>query len=118
MTTLVFGPYAMRCATANVEFYAQEIGVLTLVRLADGAGIKSSTYQYDEIKRDTPEIYRDASAGLRISGGTFPRNDGELENNAAQAKSRFEKAAELRNMLDDCAYDGRPGVSPRLLPNN
>ena len=109
-----FGPYAHAGALRQtLNFMRKKFGVLTFGRGSPTEReLKSSTYQVpmrlSEITRRA--LSRTCRAGLRISRRAFAGNDGGAgrRNAKAAAKLDFEKAAELRNMLEDLRRTTRP----------
>jgi excinuclease ABC subunit C len=102
-----FGPYAHAGALRQtLSFMRKKFGVLTFGRGSPtGREFKSSTYQVPmKLSEITPEIYRERVAqACEFLEGHSREMMAELEKQMrAQAeKLDFEKAAELRNMLDD-----------------
>jgi len=109
-----FGPYAHAGALRQtLNFMRKKIGVLTFGRGSPTEReLKSSTYQVPmKLSEITPEIYRERVAqACEFLEGHSREMMAELEKQMrAQAeKLDFEKAAELRNMLDDLRRTTRP----------
>ena len=109
-----FGPYAHAGALRQtLNFMRKKFGVLTFGRGSPTAReLKSSTYQVPmKLSEITPEIYRERVAqACEFLEGHSREMMAELEKQMrAQAeKLDFEKAAELRNMLDDLRRTTRP----------
>ena len=109
-----FGPYAHAGALRQtLNFMRKKFGVLTFGRGSPTEReLKSSTYQVPMKLSDiTPEIYRERVAqACEFLEGHSREMMAELEKQMrAQAeKLDFEKAAELRNMLDDLRRTTRP----------
>src|SRR3982750_1929627 len=102
-----FGPYAHAGALRQtLNFMRKKFGVLTFGRGAPREReLKSSTYQVPvRLSEINAEQYRQrvAQAGEFLEGHSRERID-PLEEQMRQAadKQDFEKAAELRNMIDD-----------------
>src|SRR6184192_4134577 len=102
----------------------KKFGVLTFGRGSPTEReLKSSTYQVPmKLSEITPEIYRERVAqACEFLEGHSREMMAELEKQMrAQAeKLDFEKAAELRNMLDDLThYASDAPLHPRLPPDN
>src|SRR5215475_13966382 len=109
-----FGPYAHAGALRQtLNFMRKKFGVLTFGRGSPTEReLKSSTYQVPmKLSEITPEIYRERVAqACDFLEGHSREMVAELEKQMrAQAeKLDFEKAAELRNMLDDLRRTTRP----------
>jgi excinuclease ABC subunit C len=109
-----FGPYAHAGALRQtLNFMRKKFGVLTFGRGSPTEReLKSSTYQVPmKLSEITPEIYRERVAqACEFLEGHSREMMAELEKQMrAQAeKLDFEKAAELRNMLDDLRRTTRP----------
>src|SRR5438105_2350199 len=109
-----FGPYAHAGALRQtLNFMRKKFGVLTFGRGSPTEReLKSSTYQVPmKLSEITPEIYRERVAqACEFLEGHSREMMAELEKEMrAQAeKLDFEKAAELRNMLDDLRRTTRP----------
>ena len=109
-----FGPYAHAGALRQtLNFMRKKFGVLTFGRGSPTEReLKSSTYQVPmKLIEITPEIYRERVAqACEFLEGHSREMMAELEKQMrAQAeKLDFEKAAELRNMLDDLRRTTRP----------
>lgn len=109
-----FGPYAHAGALRQtLNFMRKKFGVLTFGRGSPTEReLKSSTYQVPmKLSEITPEIYRERVAqACEFLEGQSREMMTELEKQMrAQAqKLDFEKAAELRNMLDDLRRTTRP----------
>jgi excinuclease ABC subunit C len=109
-----FGPYAHAGALRQtLNFMRKNFGVLTFGRGSPTEReLKSSTYQVPmKLSEITPEIYRERVAqACEFLEGHSREMMAELEKQMrAQAeKLDFEKAAELRNMLDDLRRTTRP----------
>src|SRR6476660_772143 len=109
-----FGPYAHAGALRQtLNFMRKKFGVLTFGRGSPTEReLKSSTYQVPmKLSEITPEIYRERVAqACEFLEGHSREMMTELEKQMrAQAeKLDFEKAAELRNMLDDLRRTTRP----------
>jgi len=109
-----FGPYAHAGALRQtLNFMRKRFGVLTFGRGSPTEReLKSSTYQVPmKLSEITPEIYRERVAqACEFLEGHSREMMAELEKQMrAQAeKLDFEKAAELRNMLDDLRRTTRP----------
>jgi excinuclease ABC subunit C len=109
-----FGPYAHAGALRQtLNFMRKKFGVLTFGRGSPTEReLKSSTYQVPmKLSEITPEIYRERVAqACDFLEGHSREMMAELEKQMrAQAeKLDFEKAAELRNMLDDLRRTTRP----------
>src|SRR6266508_1443452 len=109
-----FGPYAHAGALRQtLNFMRKKFGVLTFGRGSPTEReLKSSTYQVPmKLSEITPEIYRERVAqACEFLEGHSREMMAELEKQMrAQAeKLDFEKAAELRNMLDDLRSTTRP----------
>lgn len=109
-----FGPYAHAGALRQtLNFMRKKFGVLTFGRGSPTEReLKSSTYQVPmKLSEITPEIYRERVAqACEFLEGQSREMMAELEKQMrAQAqKLDFEKAAELRNMLDDLRRTTRP----------
>jgi excinuclease ABC subunit C len=109
-----FGPYAHAGALRQtLNFMRKKFGVLTFGRGSPTQReLKSSTYQVPmKLSEITPEIYRERVAqACEFLEGHSREMMAELEKQMrAQAeKLDFEKAAELRNMLDDLRRTTRP----------
>src|SRR6058998_810862 len=109
-----FGPYAHAGALRQtLNFMRKKFGVLTFGRGSPTEReLKSSTYQVPmKLSEITPEIYRERIAqACEFLEGQSREMMAELEKQMrAQAeKLDFEKAAELRNMLDDLRRTTRP----------
>ena len=109
-----FGPYAHAGALRQtLNFMRKKFGVLTFGRGSPTEReLKSSTYQIPmKLSEITPEIYRErvAQACVFLEGHSREMM-AELEKQmrAQVEKLDFEKAAELRNMLDDLRRTTRP----------
>ena len=102
-----FGPYANSGALRQtLNFLRKKFGVLTFGRGSPNEReLKSSTYQVPMRLADTtPEKYRERVAGAcEFLEGESHELIGQLETEmrAASGKLDFERAAELRNMVDD-----------------
>ena len=102
-----FGPYANSGALRQtLNFLRKKFGVLTFGRGSPNEReLKSSTYQVPMRLADTtPEKYRERVTGAcEFLGGDSHELIGQLENEmrAASGKLDFERAAALRNMVDD-----------------
>jgi excinuclease ABC subunit C len=102
-----FGPYAHAGALRQtLKFLRKKFGALTFGRGAPSEReLKSSTYQVPvKLSELTPEQYRErvAQACNFLEGQSqelIEQVDAEMR--GAAAKLEFERAAELRNMLDD-----------------
>jgi excinuclease ABC subunit C len=109
-----FGPYAHAGALRQtLNFMRKKFGVLTFGRGSPTEReLKSSTYQVPmKLSEITPEIYRERVVqACDFLEGHSREMMAELEKQMrAQAeKLDFEKAAELRNMLDDLRRTTRP----------
>jgi excinuclease ABC subunit C len=109
-----FGPYAHAGALRQtLNFMRKKFGVLTFGRGSPTEReLKSSTYQVPmKLSEITPEIYRErVGQACEFLEGHSREMMAELEKQMrAQAeKLDFEKAAELRNMLDDLRRTTRP----------
>src|SRR5213595_982581 len=109
-----FGPYAHAGALRQtLNFMRKKFGVLTFGRGSPTEReLKSSTYQVPmKLSEITPEIYRERIAqACEFLEGQSREMIAELEKQMrAQAeKLDFEKAAELRNMLEDLRRTTRP----------
>ena len=109
-----FGPYAHAGALRQtLNFMRKKFGVLTFGRGSPTEReLKSSTYQVPmKLSEITPEIYRERVAqACEFLEGHSREMIAELEKQMrAQAeKLDFEKAAELRNMLEDLRRTTRP----------
>jgi len=109
-----FGPYAHAGALRQtLNFMRKKFGVLTFGRGSPTEReLKSSTYQVPmKLSEITPEIYRERVAqACEFLEGHSREMMAELEKQMrTQAeKLDFEKAAELRNMLDDLRRTTRP----------
>jgi len=109
-----FGPYAHAGALRQtLNFMRKKFGVLTFGRGSPTEReLKSSTYQVPmKLSEITPETYRERVAqACEFLEGHSREMMAELEKQMrAQAeKLDFEKAAELRNMLDDLRRTTRP----------
>lgn len=109
-----FGPYAHAGALRQtLNFMRKKFGVLTFGRGSPTEReLKSSTYQVPMKLADiTAPVYRERVAmGCEFLEGHSRELMDELEKQmrAAAAKLDFEKAAELRNMLDDLRRTTRP----------
>src|SRR5437588_1676635 len=109
-----FGPYAHAGALRQtLNFMRKKFGVLTFGRGSPTEReLKSSTYQVPmKLSEITPAIYRERVAqACEFLEGHSREMMAELEKQMrAQAeKLDFEKAAELRNMLDDLRRTTRP----------
>ncbi|HKR53269.1 MAG TPA: excinuclease ABC subunit UvrC [Chthoniobacterales bacterium] len=109
-----FGPYAHAGALRQtLNFMRKKFGVLTFGRGSPTEReLKSSTYQVPmKLSEITPEIYRERVAqACEFLEGHSREMMAELEKQMrAQAeKLDFEKAAELRNMLEDLRRTTRP----------
>jgi excinuclease ABC subunit C len=109
-----FGPYAHAGALRQtLNFMRRKFGVLTFGRGSPTEReLKSATYQVPmKLSEITPEIYRERVAqACEFLEGHSREMMAELEKQMrAQAeKLDFEKAAELRNMLDDLRRTTRP----------
>jgi excinuclease ABC subunit C len=109
-----FGPYAHAGALRQtLNFMRKKFGVLTFGRGSPTEReLKSATYQVPmKLSEITPEIYRERVAqACEFLEGHSREMMAELEKQMrAQAeKLDFEKAAELRNMLDDLRRTTRP----------
>src|SRR5438046_1399164 len=109
-----FGPYAHAGALRQtLNFMRKKFGVLTFGRGSPTEReLKSSTYQVPmKLSEITPEIYRERVVqACEFLEGHSREMMAELEKQMrAQAeKLDFEKAAELRNMLDDLRRTTRP----------
>src|SRR5437899_349325 len=109
-----FGPYAHAGALRQtLNFMRKKFGVLTFGRGSPTEReLKSSTCQVPmKLSEITPEIYRERVAqACEFLEGHSREMMAELEKQMrAQAeKLDFEKAAELRNMLDDLRRTTRP----------
>src|SRR6266699_2413138 len=113
-TARYFGPYADAGALRQtLNLMRKKFGVLTFGRGSPTEReLKSSTYQVPmKLSEITPEIYRERVAqACEFLEGHSREMMAELEKQMrAQAeKLDFEKAAELRNMLDDLRRTTRP----------
>src|SRR2546421_5296921 len=102
-----FGPYAHAGALRQtLNFMRKRFGVLTFGRGSPTEReLKSSTYQVPiKLSEITPEIYREraAKACEFLEGHSREMIDAlEEQMQKAADKMEFEKAAELRNMIDD-----------------
>ena len=111
-----FGPFAHSGALRQtMNFMRKKFGVLTFGRGSPTEReLRSSTYQVPMKLADiSPEQYRArvALACEFMEGKSKELLDElELEMRAAAAKLDFEKAAELRNMLDDLRQTTKPMV--------
>ncbi|MGZ5025389.1 MAG: excinuclease ABC subunit UvrC, partial [Chthoniobacterales bacterium] len=109
-----FGPYAHAGALRQtLNFMRKKFGVLTFGRGAPTEReLKSSTYQVSvRLSEVTAEQYRDrvAQACDFLEGHSREMIDTlEAEMQKAAEKLDFEKAAELRNMLEDLRRTTRP----------
>src|SRR5438045_6285656 len=109
-----FGPYAHAGALRQtLNFMRKKFGVLTFGRGSPTKRkLKSSNYRVlMKLREITPEIYRELVAqACEFLEGHSREMMAELEKQMrAQAeKLDFEKAAELRNMLDDLRRTTRP----------
>ena len=109
-----FGPYAHAGALRQtLNFMRKKFGVLTFGRGSPTEReLKSSTYQVPmKLSEITPEIYRERVAqACEFLEGHSREMMAEVEKQMrAQAeKLDFEKAAELRNMLEDLRRTTRP----------
>ena len=109
-----FGPYAHAGALRQtLNFMRKKFGVLTFGRGSPTEReLKSSTYQVPmKLSEITPEIYRERVAqACEFLEGHSREMMAELEKQmrAQAAKLDFEKAAELRNMLEDLRRTTRP----------
>jgi len=109
-----FGPYAHAGALRQtLNFMRKKFGVLTFGRGSPTEReLKSSTYQVPmKLSEITPEIYRERIAqACEFLEGHSREMMAELEKQMrVQAeKLDFERAAELRNMLDDLRRTTRP----------
>jgi len=109
-----FGPYAHAGALRQtLNFMRKKFGVLTFGRGSPTEReLKSSTYQVPmKLSEIVPEIYRERVAqACEFLEGHSREMMAELEKQMrAQAeKLDFEKAAELRNMLEDLRRTTRP----------
>ena len=109
-----FGPYAHAGALRQtLNFMRKKFGVLTFGRGSPTEReLKSSTYQVPmKLSEIMPEIYRERVAqACEFLEGRSREMMAELEKQMrAQAeKLDFEKAAELRNMLEDLRRTTRP----------
>src|SRR5205085_2457113 len=109
-----FGPYAHAGALRQtLNFMRKKFGVLTFGRGSPTEReLKSSTYQVPmKLSEITPEIYRERVAqACEFLEGHSREMMAELEKQmrAKAEKLDFEKAAELRNMLDDLRRTTRP----------
>jgi excinuclease ABC subunit C len=109
-----FGPYAHAGALRQtLNFMRKKFGVLTFGRGSPTEReLKSSTYQVPmKLSEITPEIYRERVAqACEFLEGHSREMMAELgkQMRAQAEKLDFEKAAELRNMLDDLRRTTRP----------
>ena len=109
-----FGPYAHAGALRQtLNFMRKKFGVLTFGRGSPTEReLKSSTYQVPmKLSEITPEIYRERVAqACEFLEGHSREMMAELEKQMRAQAERldFEKAAELRNMLDDLRRTTRP----------
>ncbi|MEO7165945.1 MAG: excinuclease ABC subunit UvrC [Chthoniobacterales bacterium] len=109
-----FGPYAHAGALRQtLNFMRKKFGVLTFGRGSPTAReLKSSTYQVPmRLSEINAETYRDrvAQASDFLEGHSREMmNALEEEMRKAAAKLDFEKAAELRNMLEDLRRTTKP----------
>ncbi|HEY1769114.1 MAG TPA: excinuclease ABC subunit UvrC [Chthoniobacterales bacterium] len=109
-----FGPYAHAGALRQtLNFMRKKFGVLTFGRGAPTEReLKSATYQVPmRLSEINAEIYRErvAQAAEFLEGHSREMiNAVEGEMQKAAAKMDFEKAAELRNMLEDLRRTTRP----------
>jgi excinuclease ABC subunit C len=109
-----FGPYAHAGALRQtLGFMRKKFGVLTFGRGSPSEReLKSSTYQVPmRLGEITPEAYRQrvAEACDFLEGHSREMiNALEQEMQKAAAQLNFEKAAELRNMLDDLRRTTKP----------
>jgi excinuclease ABC subunit C len=109
-----FGPYAHAGALRQtLNFMRKKFGVLTFGRGSPTAReLKSSTYQVPmKLSEITAPIYRERVAqACEFLEGHSREMMAELEKQMREqaAKLDFEKAAELRNMLDDLRRTTRP----------
>ena len=109
-----FGPYAHAGALRQtLNFMRKKFGVLTFGRGAPTEReLKSSTYQVPmRLSEITAEIYRErvAQAAEFLEGHSREMmNAVEEEMRKAAEKLDFEKAAELRNMLEDLRRTTKP----------
>ena len=109
-----FGPYAHAGALRQtLNFMRKKFGVLTFGRGSPTEReLKSSTYQVPmRLSEIDPETYRQrvAQAAEFLEGHSREMMDAlEAEMQKAAAKLDFEKAAELRNMLDDLRRTTKP----------
>ncbi len=109
-----FGPYAHAGALRQtLNFMRKKFGVLTFGRGSPTEReLKSSTYQVPmKLSEITAPIYRERVAmGCEFLEGHSREMIAELEKQMREqaAKLDFEKAAELRNMLDDLRRTTRP----------
>jgi excinuclease ABC subunit C len=109
-----FGPYAHAGALRQtLNFMRKKFGVLTFGRGSPtGRELKSSTYQVPvRLSEITAEQYREraAQACAFLEGHSREMIDlleGEMQK--AAEKMDFEKAAELRNMIDDVRNTTKP----------
>jgi excinuclease ABC subunit C len=109
-----FGPFAHAGALRQtMTFMRKRFGVLTFGRGSPSEReLKSSTYQVPmKLAEVTPEQYRERiAAACEFLAGQSREMIGELEKQMQEAAGKldFEKAAELRNMLDDLRKTTRP----------
>ena len=109
-----FGPYAHAGALRQtLNFMRKKFGVLTFGRGSPTEReLKSSTYQVPmRLSEIDPETYRQrvAQAAEFLEGHSREMMEAlEAEMQKAAAKLDFEKAAELRNMLDDLRRTTKP----------
>src|SRR3989441_7210408 len=109
-----FGPYAHAGALRQtLNFMRKKFGVLTFGRGSPTEReLKSSTYQVPmKLSEITPEIYRERVAqACEFLEGHSREMMAELEEEMrkAAAKMDFEKAAELRNMVEDLRSTTKP----------
>src|SRR6266498_1538882 len=109
-----FGPYAHAGALRQtLNFMRKKFGVLTFGRGSPTEReLKSSTYQVPmKLSEITPEIYRERVAqGCEFLEGHSREMIAALEEEMRKAagKMDFEKAAELRNMVEDLRSTTKP----------
>jgi excinuclease ABC subunit C len=109
-----FGPFAHAGALRQtMTFMRKRFGVLTFGRGSPSEReLKSSTYQVPmKLAEVTPDQYRQRiAAACEFLAGQSREMIGELEKQMQEAAGKldFEKAAELRNMLDDLRKTTRP----------
>ena len=109
-----FGPYAHAGALRQtLNFMRKRFGVLTFGRGSPTAReLKSSTYQVPmRLSETTPELYRERVAqACDFLEGHSREMIGVVEGEMRKAAEKldFEKAAELRNMLEDLKRTTKP----------